>query len=272
MSSPLHRILPAVPGSVGHISASHLTAHYGGPTPWHGVDTSSPAAFEASTSHHRCAEIVLAWHSFHVNSNGWLYAAYSSAVCPHGHRYEMRGPSRRTAAQGTNTGNAQSLATVYLAGDDDPLTDAAKVGFLAEEQRFGVPLNRWHSYWIATSCPGDPVRAWVQAGAPHPGGSLPTPQPTPRPRSQEEFVMDAEARREFAAIKRELAHTKMLAAIAVNAAFPDGVNDERGSLIKRALDEAHFAHWQAMLAARGIWPEGVSKPSLLQRIWDRVRA
>lgn len=96
---------------------------------------------------------------------------------------------------------------------------------------------------------------------------------TTQPTLQEEFVMDAEARRAFAKLNREVAHTKLLAAVAVQAAFPDGVNDDRGSMLKRILTEANGARIQAWLAARGIWPDGVNKPnvSILERILDRLR-
>lgn len=146
-------------------SARHLTAHYGGPSPWGRAGIGD---------HSRCAGIWRGWQAFHMGaSRGWSDIAYNSAVCPHGHRFEGRGVGVRSAANGTSAGNTGSYATVYLAGDDDPLTDPAKVAFLLEAQRFGVPLNRSHSDWKATSCPGDPVRAWVRAGCPPPKAAFP---------------------------------------------------------------------------------------------------
>jgi hypothetical protein len=128
--------------------------------------------------HTRCASIWRAWQSFHMDARGWSDIAYSSGVCPHGTRFEGRGPGRRTAANGTNTGNDLSLATCYIAGVGDPLTDAAKHAFCDEAARFGVPLDRAHSDWKPTGCPGDELRAWIRAGAPRPGGPPPGP-PTP---------------------------------------------------------------------------------------------
>lgn len=147
------------------INAVHLTVHYGGPSPWRG----------GTPDHTRCASIWRAWQAFHMDARGWSDIAYSSGVCPHGTRYEGRGPGRRTAANGTEAGNRQSLATCYIAGDGDPLTDAAKHAFRDEAERFGVPLDRAHSDWKPTGCPGDPLRAWIRAGAPRPGGPPPTP-------------------------------------------------------------------------------------------------
>jgi hypothetical protein len=106
-----------------------------------------------------------------MDSNGWSDIAYSSLVCPHGGRFEGRGAGVRTAANGTNAGNQYSYATCYIAGEGDPLTDDAKRGFLEEAQRFGVPLDKVHSDWFNTSCPGGPLRDWVRAGCPVPSGT-----------------------------------------------------------------------------------------------------
>lgn len=152
------------------IRPGHLTAHYGGPSPWPG-----PGRFD----HARCASIVRGYQAFHMDRNGWADVAYSSLVCPHGFRFEGRGPGARTAANGTNAGNGASLATCYVAGEGDPLTDEARLAFLDEAARFGLPLDRVHSDWFSTSCPGSPLRAWVKAGAPRPGGASPIPPPAP---------------------------------------------------------------------------------------------
>lgn len=152
------------------------TLHYGGASPWGAsADRSSPERFAATTDHARCATILRAWQAFHVEGRGWADLAYSSAVCPHGHRYEGRGPDRRSAANGTNAGNTRSCATVYIAGGDDPVTDAAKRAFHDEAARFGVSLRWNHSDWKSTACAGDPIRAWQAAGFPAPSSPTPTP-------------------------------------------------------------------------------------------------
>lgn len=181
MSTPLHsRADLGMRGAKSRttIRASHLTAHYGGPSPW--------AGGAASADHNRCASIWRGYQAFHMDARGWSDIAYSSGVCPHGHRFEGRGPGVRTAAQGTNPGNSSSLATCYIAGDGDPLTDAAMEAFRDEADRFGVPLDRTHDQWHSTSCPGSPLRAWVRGGAPRPGVSVPPSgppvvPPAPRP-------------------------------------------------------------------------------------------
>lgn len=100
-----------------------------------------------------------------MDSNGWADIAYSSLVCPHGVRFEGRGPGRRTAAQGTAEGNHRSYAVCYIAGANDPLTDAAKAAFLAEGDRL-APLRWGHQDWKSTACPGTDLWAWRQAGFP----------------------------------------------------------------------------------------------------------
>jgi hypothetical protein len=152
-----------------NVTARHLTAHYAGPSPWqHG-----------NMDHSRCAGIWRGFQQFHMGARGWSDIAYTSGVCPHGYRYEGRGPGVRTAANGTNAGNQLAYATCYIAGDNDPLTDDAKRAFLDEALRLAVPLNKVHSDWKPTGCPGVPLRAWVKAGAPAPGGSAPAPAPGP---------------------------------------------------------------------------------------------
>lgn len=155
--------------------------HYGGPSPWTGagIDRSTPARFQATASHDRCASIWRAYQAYHLDTRGWCDVAYSSAVCPHGVRLEGRGPGIRTGAQGTNDGNRRSHAVCYLAGTGDPLTDPAKLAFLDEQQRLGSGLRWCHHDWHSTSCPGDPIHQWRIAGTPRPGAAV--PQPPTRP-------------------------------------------------------------------------------------------
>lgn len=162
MSSPLHsrsEVGLAPPRRVSHsIHPAHLTAHYAGPSPWRG----------RAPDHSRCATIWRGWQAYHQNARGWYDIAYTSGVCPHGHRFEGRGAGVRTAANGTNVANAGSYATCYIAGVGDALTPEAQAAFLDESMRLRVPLDRVHRDWKATACPGDPLTAWVHAGAPAP--------------------------------------------------------------------------------------------------------
>lgn len=169
----------AVPGA---IASEGVTAHYGGPSPWPAsASRESAPAFRDSTDHARCASILRAWQSFHLDGRGWNDLAYNSAVCPHGHRYEGRGVGVRSGANGTNEGNARSEAVVYIAGDSDPLTVEAKLAFLDEADRMEGNRLRWdHSDWKATACAGDPIRAWEAIGWLRPGDvAAPAPSKPP---------------------------------------------------------------------------------------------
>jgi len=180
MATPFHsradwgakppKTTPATIGSGG------LTVHYGGDSPWGtSVDRSTADRFLATADHSRCASIVRAWQSFHMASvsaggRGWNDIAYNAGICPHGHRYDMRGPGRRSGANGTNPGNDRSEAIVYIAGGDDPLTDPAKHAYHDEGARFHQPLRWNHSDWKSTSCAGGPIKTWQSQGWPRPQG------------------------------------------------------------------------------------------------------
>jgi hypothetical protein len=167
------------------ITPEGLTAHYGGGSPWRGADRSSRERFRDTTDHARCASIWRGWQAFHMSPgwagtrNGGSDVAYTSAVCPHGVRFEGRGPGVRTGANGTNAGNQRSYATVYIAGDADPVTDEAKAAFLDEAARLRVPLRWDHSDWKPTACAGDPIRAWEATGWRRPFLTRPTDPPAP---------------------------------------------------------------------------------------------
>lgn len=158
-----------------------ITVHYGGPSPWTGstINRSTPERFQATADHRRCASIWRAYQAFHLDNRGWCDIAYTSGVCPHGVRFEGRGPGLRTGAQGTNDGNRRSYATCYIAGEGDPLTAAAKLAFLDEDARLGGALRWGHRDWHSTACPGEPLYRWKLAGFPRPGGAQPPPNHPP---------------------------------------------------------------------------------------------
>ena len=161
-----------------------LTLHYGGPSPWSGVDRSSTAAFLRTASHDRCATIMRAYQRYHMDNRGWADFAYSSGACPHGHRYEGRGKDVRTAAQGTTAGNDASHATCYIAGEGDPLTPEAKAAFRDESLRLRG-LRKGHRDWKSTACPGTELYRWVHSAQTVPGGTTPPPPP---PTSEDDKV------------------------------------------------------------------------------------
>lgn len=126
--------------------------------------------------HESCPAKVRGIQAFHMDSRGWNDIAYSTLTCPHGEIFMCRGDAR-TAAQGTNLGNATHYAHCILMGVDDVLTEAAKFALraafrMAREQWGAGDEEKVHSDWHATGCPGDPIRKFVRSGM---GGSEPVP-------------------------------------------------------------------------------------------------
>ena len=158
-------------GSIGTIAPEGITVHYNGPAfggfPW---------------DHGRCAQMVRGTQAFHLDGRGWADIAYTACVCPHGFVFEGRGTRQRTAAQGTNAGNARSLALMFLAGEGEPLTDEARaVAIWWANEIARTPLRWAHRDWHSTACPGAPLTAWKGTGFIPPGVPAPPTAPPPPP-------------------------------------------------------------------------------------------
>ena len=173
------------PRSTSGIPAVEMvTVHYAGPSDWgSSADRSSPAAFQASTNHARCDDIMRSHQNFHMDTRGWSDYAYNGSACPHGFGFIGRGRGVRSAAQGTTDGNNRSYAIQYTGagvhgGREDPLTEAAKRAFYDMAAYLNEPLRRGHRDWKSTSCPGEPTYAWRRAGFPRPSGGGQPPPPT----------------------------------------------------------------------------------------------
>lgn len=112
--------------------------------------------------------------AFHMDRQGWDDIAYSALVDRFGRVWAGRGPTVRTAANGTNYANDHFYAVCILMGPGDTLTDAAKAGWLEAREwlrRNGDAGAKTppHSILHSTSCPGDDVRKWLNDGVPSPG-------------------------------------------------------------------------------------------------------
>ena len=146
----------------------------------HGVHWEGPRM--GTFPHESCAAKVRGIQRFHMDARGWADIAYNALVCPHGVVYEGRGPGRRSAANGTNDGNARYYAVCYLSGEGDPFTDAARQGYLdAFAWLRAGGERRPHRSFKATACPGNEITAWINAGLPGPGTPAPVPPPAPPP-------------------------------------------------------------------------------------------
>lgn len=139
--------------------------------------------------HDRCAGRVRAIQASHManTSEGWIDIAYNAMVCPHGYVFEGRGLHHETGANGNQPLNLGHYAVCGMVGDSGLTqpTDAMLHGLRDaiewfQQQGGAGPEIKGHRDGYATSCPGGPLYAWVQAGAPRPGGPVP-PKPAPAP-------------------------------------------------------------------------------------------
>ncbi|MEV4378979.1 peptidoglycan-binding protein [Streptosporangium sp. NPDC049644] len=107
-------------------------------------------------------------------------------VCPHRKVFEGRGPNHVPAANGAglNSGHYAVLGLVGSSGLTKP-TDGILHGildaieYLRDKGGAGKEI-KGHRDGYSTSCPGEPLYAWVKRGAPRPGGGTTNP-PEPHP-------------------------------------------------------------------------------------------
>lgn len=137
-------------------------------------------------THDRCDDYVRQLQAQHMDGNGWSDIGYSFLVCTHGYVYEGRGLQRRNSANGNTELNEQDYAVCLLVGSsglvkptDDQLGGTRDA---IEYCRKEGPAGDWlggHRDGYATACPGGPLYAWVQKGAPRPAGTVVEPKPAP---------------------------------------------------------------------------------------------
>lgn len=144
----------------------------------------SAAEADMVTDHAKCYDRVRGIQAFHMDGRGWADIAYNWLTCRHGFRFVGRGLGVRSAAQGTNDGNAEYHAVCFLGLDKEGRTDvtpAAKEATLdciqAVRARYPqATAVKPHSSFHSTECPGNEFRAWISAGIPSPQGADLTPE------------------------------------------------------------------------------------------------
>jgi len=135
--------------------------------------------------HNICLQLMRTFQDQHQKANGWIDFAYNLCACPHRRLLEGRGVGVMSAAngEGLNGGHYAILALVGSSGFTKPNDD------LLHGLRDGIELLRKHGAGseikghrdgYSTSCPGGPLYAWVQRGAPRPKESTP-PKPAEKP-------------------------------------------------------------------------------------------
>lgn len=151
--------------------------HYGGAGP-----NPAPSSFAAAKS------IWLGWQDYHMDGHGWADIAYSAGYDNLGNVYAGRGLGIRTAAQGTNEGNDDNYAFVWIGGGSATPSQAAfdalewLVKYGREKGGAGTRV-RPHMSFTGTDCPGLPLKARAMILDGNPIATVPTsPTPTPAPK------------------------------------------------------------------------------------------
>lgn len=147
-------------------------------------------AVHVADDHNKC---VTEWQDIRAShlantAEGYVDIAYNFGACPHGYLFEGRGLGKETAANGNQTLNHAHYSVVGFVGDSgdvqptDAMLGAIRDGIEYLQAHGAGGEIKGHRDGYATTCPGDILYAWVQKGAPRPGGgTTPTPAPTPVP-------------------------------------------------------------------------------------------
>jgi hypothetical protein len=148
-------------------------------------------------SHEQCERIWRNWQNYHMDTHGWVDIAYTTAFCNHGYALAGRGYGTRTAANGTNTGNQNYYAFVWIGGEGNVATPeavAALEWLIRDARQNGAGTEvRHHGYFTGSACPGPFFR--TESARLHnktiTGGGTVTPPPvtpvTPLPEKEEEM-------------------------------------------------------------------------------------
>jgi hypothetical protein len=114
---------------------------------------------------------------FHQDTRGWADVGYSFLVDDEGNIYEGRGWG--VAGGHTEGWNSKSHAVCAILNDGQQPTpamlDALRFVHDEHDRKYGRGFHRSHRDVNSTSCPGDILHRWMQAGMPV--GSTPTPPP-----------------------------------------------------------------------------------------------
>ncbi len=138
-----------------------------------------PVPTKLAKDHSLCVKLWKDTRASHLANvkEGYSDVAYNYAACVHGYVLEGRGVGRRTGANGNQPLNKAHYAVVGLIGSEGLTEPTGELlGALRDAiehlQAHGAGTEiKGHRDGYATACPGGPLYAWVQTGAPRPGGS-----------------------------------------------------------------------------------------------------
>lgn len=167
------------PKSVSHrISPDDggCAVHYGG-----GGPNPAPNTLEAAV------KVWLGWQKYHMDGNGWADIAYTAGYTQTGHVLAGRGLGVRTAANGSNFGNENYYAFVWVGGGSAQPTrkalDALEWCILnARDKGKAGKRVRSHNDFTQTGCPGKTLDSVAQSldnkAIYLPNGSVVVPAPS----------------------------------------------------------------------------------------------
>ncbi|MEU3613540.1 peptidoglycan recognition family protein [Streptomyces sp. NPDC006872] len=230
------------------------------------------------TDHNACIAEWKAIRKSHLANTKENYSdvAYNYAACPHGYLLEGRGIGKRTGANGNQALNQAHYAIVGLVGSEgltqptDAMLGAIRDGIeLLRKHGAGTEI-KGHKDGYATSCPGGPLYAWVQKGAPRPAGTVTETTPA-KPKVSLARVVAA-ARKDPAAAQ---GHTTYKAEVlrVEQALKAEGMLDAvyvDGSFGTKTIDA--YARWQRSPAGgayTGAAADGIPGSASLKRLAAR---
>jgi hypothetical protein len=211
------------------------------------------------SDHNACIAEWKAIRKSHLANKQENYSdiAYNYGACPHGYLLEGRGIGKRTGANGDQPLNQAHYAIVGLVGSEglteptDAMLGAIRDGIELLRQHGAGDEIKGHRDGYATACPGGPLYAWVQKGAPRPGGTVTDPgTPKPKPRVSLAHLVYA-ARHDPAAAQGHTSHKAEVLtverALKAEGLLPSQYVD--GSFGTKTV--AAYARWQRSPAGGG---------------------
>lgn len=147
--------------------SNNITPHIGGVAIHYGGPAQSCA--NRGADHALCLSTWRNWQAYHMNVHGWTDIAYTGGFCQHGHAFAGRGSGVRTAANGTEYGNQNYYAVVWLGGEGQAPSSAAGNAadwWIRELRRVGVQAGdrvKAHRYFKSTGCPGNLLENYAES-------------------------------------------------------------------------------------------------------------
>ena len=132
----------------------------------------------------KCYDAVRGVQNYHMDTQGWNDTAYNFITCPHGFVFEGRGWDVRNGATGTADANENYLAVCFIMGEGDSYRDeytwAAQDLIQAAIDLGASDLQRPHSAFKSTTCPGLDLASLADSGGLYTPPSEVEPLPDPK--------------------------------------------------------------------------------------------